>query len=269
MARTPVVRLAAAALVLVALASCSKDEPEAVGTNGGLELSSTTTEQPRITEPRPTTTTSTTTTTTEAATTTTSTTTTTNPVPVVPAAEELLGILPPVEALPGGDWARSSDGLTEPAAAGAETSPLCTGAGAATPLGPMIYEGAATGGGYARYERPDESSRILLTVAPVTDAPALVAAAQTAIAGCTTGPQAATVLGWEPLGDASLAFSLSQTDGTTSQSAIFVIAHVGQVVVALNLQSYSAVGQEMAPAPTEAEVQAFVGGIVAGVAALG
>ncbi|HMJ74916.1 MAG TPA: hypothetical protein VK507_03035, partial [Iamia sp.] len=150
-----------------------------------------------------------------------------------------------------------------------ESSPLCTGAGGATPLGPMMYEGSATGGAYVRYERPDESSRILLTVAPVTDAPDLVADAQTAIAGCTTGAQAATVLAWEPLGDGSLAFSLSLTDGTTSQSAIFVIARIGEVVVALNLQSYSAEGQALAPAPTEAEVQSFVGTVLAGVTALG
>lgn len=269
MARRILPRLVLVALAVAALASCSDDEPEPVASNGGLELSSTTTEQPRITEPETTTTSRPATTTTTTSTTTT-TTTTTAPAPAVPSAEELLGALPASEALSAGEWSRTEG----PAEGAADPAPICDGSTVATPLSPLVYESAADGGVLARYERPDESSRVRLVIAPLADAAIRIAQAQTEVAGCATGADPLAVLPWPALGEGSVAYSRSE-EGPIGDAAVpggqiatWALAHVGPVVVALNVQSFWADGQELAPAPTEAELQAFLQTALDGVGAL-
>ncbi len=247
MARRSLPRLVLAALAVAAIASCSDDEPEAVATGGGLELSSTTTEQPRITEPPETTTTSTTSTTTEPATTTTSTTTTTTQ-PAGPTVEELSGALPAAAALPAGPWDRGTAGTELAGAPG----PLCEGSTVATPLSGVVDQVSIADGVSARYDRADGRSSIQLVVAPLPDVVARVAEARTEVASCP----GVWVLDWPMLGDGSLAYTraaTNDTDGTT-----WVLAHTGTVVVGLNLHVSPADGVEAQPPPTDAELQAFV-----------
>jgi hypothetical protein len=262
----PIARLAAAAAAVALVAACSGgDDPEPVATGGGLELASTTTEQPVITEPRRTTTTTSTTTT--STTTTSTTTTTTAPAPVVPDADALAAALPGSDALAAGEWT----GSTAPAAATKAPAPLCDGSDAATPLAPIVYEGAADGGATARYERPDQSTRVLLTVAPLADAEPRMAEALAAVATCAAGSSPVNVLAWTPIGDGSVAYSRSETgpvgDAQTpgGQTAAWALARVGPLVVTLNVQSFWAEGQELAPAPTEAELQSYLKAAVAAV----
>jgi hypothetical protein len=265
MDRRSLPRTVLVALTLLAVASCSKDDPEPVATgSGGLELSATTTEQPDV--PESTTTSSTTTTTEPPETTTTSTTTTTTtaPAPVVPTAEEIEAALPGAEPLGAGEWSRT----TAPTGAAAAPAPVCDGSAVASPLAPIVYEGAAAGGALARYERPDQSTRVMLVVAPLADAEAQLAVAQAAVDECTGSASPVNRLGWDTIGDASVAYSRTEETATNGQTAAWALARVGTLVVALNAQSFWADGQELTPAPTETELQQFLAAAVAAVSPL-
>jgi hypothetical protein len=263
MARSSLTRLVVATLAVVALASCS-DEPEPVATDGGLELASTTTEQPHESEPRRTTTTTSTTTSTTTTTTEAPTTTTTEP--PVPTADALLATLPPAEALPGEGWERRE--APTPADAD-EPTPLCAGSDVATPLTSLLYEGEAAGGAVAQYERADGSGLVRIVVAPLSDAGPRIEEARAQLPAC---PDAVTVVDWPAQGDGALAFGRTRplTDGAPGQQDLtWVLAHVGPVVAGLEVQSLQVEGQELAPPPTAAELQAFLQGALDAVAALG
>lgn len=264
MARSPLTRLVVAALAVVALASCS-EEAEPVATDGGIELASTTTEQPHESEPRkPTTTTSTTTTSTTTTTTEAPTTTTTEP--PGPTADALLATLPPAEALPGEGWDRRE--APTPADAD-DPTPICAGSDVATPLTSLLYEGEAAGGAVAQYERADGSGLVRIVVAPLPDAGPRIDEARAQLPAC---PDAVTVVDWPKQGDGALAFGRTRplaNGAPGEQSFTWVLAHVGPVVAGLEVQSLQVDGQELSAPPTAAEVQAFLQDALDAVAALG
>jgi hypothetical protein len=256
--------LAVAAVAVIALASCSGDDPEPVATGGGLELASTTTEQPEITEPKTTTTTASTTTTTTTTTTTAPATTTTT-APVVPTVEELRATLPPVEALPGGDWDRRD--APTPADADAPT-PICDGSTVPTPLTSLLYQGEIAGGAVAQYERADGSGLVRIVVGPLVDAGPRIAEAQAQLPSC---PGAVTVVQWPTQGEASVAFTRTRpsvSGAPGEQTFTWVLAHVGPVVVGLEVQAIRVEGQALAAPPTDAEIQAFLQGTLDAAAGL-
>lgn len=261
MAATPLTRLAVAVVALLALASCSDDEPEPVAAGGGgIALASTTTEQPRATEPEEEDEPSTTTTKPATTTTTSTTTTTTAPAPLVPSAEEILAVLPDASALGAGEWSRE----VAPTSGAGAPAPLCDGSTVDTPLAPLLYDSAAADGASARYERPDQSTRARLTVAPMADGEARLAEAQAEIERCAAGADPVNILAWETVGDGSIAYSRTQEGPVGEppvpggQTAAWAITRIGPVVVTLNVQSFWADGQQLTPAPTEAELRAFL-----------
>lgn len=250
MAPRPLVSLALAALAVVAFASCGGDDPEPVATGGGLELASTTTEQPRITQPS-------TTTTTEAAPTTSTTSTTTTTQPAVPTVDELSGALPAATALPDGPW----DQGTAPTEGAGDPGPLCEGSAVATPLSGVVDQVSIAGGVSAQYDRADGRVTIQLVVAPLQDAAARLAEATVEVASCPS----VSVVDGPTLGDASLAYTRAATtdvDGTT-----WMIAHVDTVVLGLTLRVSPADGVEAMPPPTDADVQAFLQAAIDGLGA--
>lgn len=266
MARSSLPRLVAAAVLVGAtLAACSGDEDEPVASTPGLELSATTTEQPRGPEPRRTTTTTATTTTASTTTTTEAPTTTTTTAPAPPTADALLGALPPAEALPGEGWARRQAPTppdTDP------PTPLCQGSDVATPLTSLLYEGEATGGAVAQYERADGSGLVRIVVAPIPDAGARIAEARDQLPACAA---AVTPVEWPAQGDAAVAFGRTRppADGAPGQQTLtWVLASVGPVVAGLEVQALQVEGQELAPPPTPGELQTFLQGTLDAVAAL-
>lgn len=246
MAPRPTVRLALAALAVVAVASCSGDDPEPVATGGGIQLASTTTEQPNITEPKTTTTTEPKATTTTSTTTTSTTTTTTQP--VVPTVDELAKALPGAAALPGGPWDRGS----APTELSADPGPLCDGSTVATPLSGVLDQVSIAGGVSAQYDRADGRTTIQLVVAPLQDVAARLTEATTEVAGCPD----VSVSGWPTLGDASLSFSRAAT--TEVDGSTWAIAQEGKVVFGLTVRVSPADGVEAEPPPSDAALQAFL-----------
>lgn len=187
----------------------------------------------------------------------------------LPSADELVAVLPEVDALPGSGWER--DGGPAPAEAGDDEDddqgpvPLCAPDGPGHPLSAVLFDRDAPGGAGVRFQDPDESTVLTIVLAPVDGASELIATARTDVEDCSVAAGATLEpLPWPAVGDASIALGREDEEPydpdrqllvTTTQR--FVLAHVGDVVVAVHLQAIT-VPEDPGPLLTDEDVQAVV-----------
>jgi len=199
-----------------------------------------------------------------------------------PTPEELLEVLPGVDALPDtADWQRQAAVVPTEDEESDYDGPLvlCDPDGREHPLALLVAGEETPAGAALGLEDPDESVELGVLLAPLDGAADVIASAQEDVAACAGAERAELqgLDGWPTIGDASVAFGREVTEPfgpeggggglfTATSTAIFVLAHVDDVLLFLRLRAVVPEGME--PLLVEADLQALLAGTAEAVAGL-